>query len=70
MIEPRKPFNGLSDAEIDDIAERAAERALEKVYLEVGRSIVRRLFWLVGVLALSVLIVLAGKGVINPRDFS
>lgn len=64
----REPYGGLTDREIDDIAERAAERALEKVYTEVGRSIVRRLTWLVGVAAVSLLVYLAGKGVITtPR---
>lgn len=60
----RMPFNGLSDTEIDQIAERAAARALEKVYIEVGRSVMRRLWWITGIVVLSLLIFLAGKNAV------
>lgn len=43
----------LSEHEMEAIAERAADRALEKVYAIVGRSAVTRLFWLVGVVVLG-----------------
>ncbi len=62
----RAPMGGLTEDEIDKITERAAERALEKVYIELGRSIIRRVFWLVGVVALAFAALLAGKGVISP----
>lgn len=46
-------FGVLSDEQIEAIAERAAERAMEKltnhVYREVGRSVVQKAFWIVGV---------------------
>lgn len=51
----------LSDEQIDDIAERAAERALEKVYAQVGKSVVTKMLWLVGVVTLCLLVWLAGK---------
>lgn len=44
----------LTDKMIDRIAEKAAERALEKVYADVGKTVVRRLFWLVGAAALAI----------------
>lgn len=56
----------LSDQQIDEIAERAAERALEKVYAEVGRNVLRKVAWLLGVVVVSVAIWLAGKGVLKP----
>ena len=43
----------LTEADIERIAEKAAERALEKVYSQVGRSIVTRFLWLVGALVLG-----------------
>lgn len=44
----------LSESQIDAIAERAAEVALERVYTQIGKSIVHKVFWLVGAAALAV----------------
>lgn len=42
----------LTEDDIDEIAEKAAERAIQKmtahVYQEVGRSLISRFLWLVG----------------------
>lgn len=56
----------LSDEQIEKIAERAAGRALEKVYAEVGRNVLRKFAWLIGLVVVSGAIYLAGKGVIKP----
>jgi hypothetical protein len=58
----RPPFGGLTPEEVDAIAERAAKKALEHVYAEVGKSVVRRLLWIIGTVAVGALILLAGKG--------
>lgn len=60
--EERRHFGGLSEVEIDHIAEKAAERALAKVYQEVGKSILSKLFWIVGVAFVAVALWLAGTG--------
>ena len=57
----RAPFGGLSDAEIDVIAERAAKKALQSVYAEVGRSVLKKLAWLTGVAVLGLAMWLIGK---------
>ena len=49
----RRTIVNLSDEQMDMIAERAAEHALAKVYEEVGKSIVKKLFWVVGAGALG-----------------
>lgn len=54
----------LSDLQIEAIAERAAERALEKVYAEVGRSVLRKLAWLVGIIVVTVAMWVAGRDVL------
>ena len=51
----------LTEAEIDQIAERAAEKALEKVYSQIGKSVAHKIFWFLGVAALAGLALLAGK---------
>ena len=38
----------LTDEQVEAIAKRAAEKALEKVYEEVGRSAVRFALWVIG----------------------
>jgi hypothetical protein len=47
---------------VDRIAERAAELALEKVYAEVGRSVLRRAAWLAGLIVVGLALWLTGKG--------
>ena len=62
QIERRKN-QPLSDDQIDEIADRAAERALEKVYTHIGKSVVSKFLWLVGAATLAVAAWLNGKGV-------
>jgi hypothetical protein len=52
----------LSDEQIELIAERAAEKALEKVYASVGKSVVHKILWLVGAAALAAAAYLKGVG--------
>lgn len=53
MAASSKDDRYLTEADIDRIAERAADRALEKVYSEVGRSIVTRILWVLGAVGLG-----------------
>lgn len=43
----------LTTKDMEAIANAAADRALEKVYGQIGKSIVTRIFWLAGVAALG-----------------
>lgn len=52
----------LTEHDIDDIAEKAAERALEKVYTEVGKSVLTKAAWIVGVVVLGLFMWLASSG--------
>ena len=49
MTEPRI----LTTDDIEIIAERAADKALEKVYAEVGKSLVKKFFWAVGLVVIA-----------------
>lgn len=60
----RQPFGGLTEAELDAIAERAAKKALESVYADVGRSVLKKLAWLVGLIVVGLAIWLAGEKVL------
>lgn len=51
----------LTEEQIDHIADKAAKKALQSVYAEVGQSVIKKLAWLIGVLVLSGLMYLAGR---------
>jgi len=52
----------LTDAQIEAIAERAAEVALNKVYADVGKNVLKRMAWLTGVAVIGLALWLAGNG--------
>ncbi len=51
----------LTDAEIEFIADRAAEKAIEKVYTQLGRSVANKILWFLGVATVAAVMLLAGK---------
>lgn len=55
----------LSESEIDLIAERAAEKAIVKVYEQIGRSVAEKVFWFIGVVVVGMLVLVSGKGILN-----
>jgi hypothetical protein len=58
----RPPFGGLSDQEIEEIAERAAEKAVQKFYLEVGKATVKKSLMIIGAAVVFLLIWLGSHG--------
>ena len=52
MPEPRV----LITDEIEMIAERAADKALEKVYEDGGKTLVKKLFWAFGLVVITVVV--------------
>ena len=46
----------LEDIDIDSIAERAADKALERVYGEVGRAVLRKLALLLGAALIALVV--------------
>jgi hypothetical protein len=58
----RRLYPQLSDEQIERIAERAAEVALEKVYTSIGKSVVSKFLWLVGAASLAVAAWMNGSG--------
>ena len=55
VVAERRSEIKLSAEQIDLIAEAAAQRALEKVYQEVGKSAVRLILWVIGSSILALL---------------
>ena len=58
----RRSAAHLTEDQIELIAERAAERALEKVYASVGKSVVNKVLWLIGAAALAAVAYFKGLG--------
>jgi hypothetical protein len=50
----------LTDSQIDSIAEKAAEKAFNKIYAEVGKSVLTKLAWLTGAAVIGLFIWLGG----------
>ena len=53
----------LSEAEMDGIAERAADRAIRKMYEQIGKSVAQKVYWGIGIVVVGMIIMLAGHGV-------
>ena len=53
----------LTDAEMDTIAERAADRAIRKMYEQIGKSVAQQIYWFIGVAVVGMMMLLAGNGI-------
>ena len=53
----------LTEAEMDAIAERAADRAIRKMYEQIGKSVAQKIYWAIGIVIVGMLMLLAGHGV-------
>lgn len=52
----------LTENDIDHIAEKAAEKALQKVYAQVGQSVLKKLAWITGIVVIGLFMWLSGTG--------
>jgi hypothetical protein len=56
----RRTRQPLSDEQIESIAQRAAELAVQKmttdIYASVGKSVMQKVFWIVGVVATAMVL--------------
>ena len=51
----------LTDEMMDKIAEKAAKRVLDNVYLQVGKSLLHKFMWALGVLGVAIAMWVSGK---------
>ena len=58
----REPFGGLTEKEIEEIAEKAAEKAVAKFYLEVGKHTVKKALMIIGAGVVFLLVWLGSNG--------
>lgn len=57
-----KPNLPLSDEQLEHLVERVTEKVIENVYTSVGKSVVTKFFWVIGVGAVGLVTYLAGIG--------
>lgn len=53
----------LTNAEIDKVAKRAVDMAFQQMYEEVGKNVVRKVLWIIGVVAIGLAMWLSSRGV-------
>lgn len=53
----------LTEAEMDAIAERAADRAIRKMYEQIGKSVAQKVYWAIGIVVVGMMMLLAGNGI-------
>jgi len=59
--EERRAHQHITEEMMDAIAERAAKRVMDNVYREVGRSLLTKVTWAVGVLGVAIAMWVSGK---------
>jgi len=68
-VDRRKPSVQLTDEQIEEIAERAAKKAVEQmtnqIYLEVGKDVVKKALYLLGAFIVGAGIWAMAKGWIS-----
>lgn len=65
----KAPFSPLTEAQIEEIAERAANKSVAKltdqVYREVGKNVLQKFTYVVGAIAVALFLWLQSKGLIK-----
>lgn len=61
----RRQKVSLSDEQVKEIVALVTEKVLEQVYLNVGKEVLTKLFWVVGAAAVGVYAWLKSKGLVN-----
>lgn len=71
IIERRANSICLTPEQIEQIAEKASDKAVEKithmVYQEIGRNIIQKAIWIVGVIGASIFFWLNANGFIHTK---
>lgn len=57
----RRAVSPITEEVLEAIAERAAKKVMDNMYRDVGKSLLTKFLWAVGVLAVALAIWLSGK---------
>lgn len=62
-----QPFGGMTDEEVEILVERVTKRVVESFYAEVGRNVVKKFLWLVGIVVFGLAAWLGLTGNLNDK---
>ena len=72
FLEERRKHPPISEEVIEEIAERAADKAVVKMeiklYQQVGKTFINKLFQFIGVVLIGIALYLNNKGFLNFKD--
>lgn len=51
----------ITDAQLDVIVERAVEKVFDRIYADVGRNVVKKLIWALGLIVTVICVWIVGK---------
>jgi hypothetical protein len=51
----------ITDAQLDHIVERAVDKVFDRIYSDVGRSVLKKLAWGVGLIVTVICVWIVGK---------
>lgn len=60
MEEPRKPFGGWTEEDVEALVKKVSEKVIADFYEQMGRSVMKRGLQVVGMAMTAILIWLAG----------
>lgn len=58
----------LTEDQLNGLAERAANKAIENIYARVGKGVLTKLTWLLGLVVVGLALFLAGKGTLPGQQ--
>ena len=62
--EDHEPIH-LTEQQVDLIVDRAVTKVFDRIYQEVGKSVVKKLTWAVGLIVTGLMLWMGGKGLIK-----
>ncbi len=62
MSTSERRMETISEEDIERIADKAVEKAMDRLYREVGKSILQKFIWLVGVGTVALYMWIQGRG--------
>lgn len=55
----------MEDWEREEIADLAAKKVFDLIYAEIGKSVLKKFIWFVGIIAVAIFFYLARKGIVQ-----
>lgn len=64
-MDERRQTVTLTEEQLDHIVQKVADEVFNRIYAEIGKSLVKKLSWMFGISILGLFIYMASKGFIK-----